>query len=331
MDIFGEARSVERPQFFDGQQLFASDLEDIAALHRRMRWLHNSSLHQPGVGNGFAVAGRRGDREVLVQPGYALDCFGREIALVAAERLPVPPVAAEPDGSSVWFDLTASYPSDEDLDEVESRAGICVRGGVIRRREHPVLCWVRLKRDATGEPRPVSLTHAQAIQDAREIVLARAEVRQCQLESDLSTIQRRNARPPQLPRVVCGTQDAVWTPWSLVRQGRQAKLAAAVGLVATVDTREGKFRLTPSYTGRVAGVRPLEVKIPVVEDDDRVLYVLDLAAYVQDATPERFDLYVPLTGLSPGDDDFEIPDDDIQVIADVARDDWGITWMAVEG
>jgi hypothetical protein len=330
VDIFDEARSIERPQFFDGQQLFASDLEDIVSLHRRMRWLHNRSLHQPGIGNGFAVAGRRGDREVLVQPGYALDCFGREIALVAAERLPVPPVAAEPDGSSVWFDLTASYPADKDLDEVESRAGVCVRGGVIRRREHPVLCWVRLKRDPTGDPRPVSSTHAQAIQDARELVLARIEVRQCMLESDLSTIQRRNARPPQLPRVVCGSQDAAWTPWNVVTGGYQAYLVSPVGLKAAVDTREGTFRVTPSYTGRVAGLRPLEVTIPVVGNDDRVLYVLDLAGYVQNPTPEGFDLYVPLTSLSRYDD-VDIDDDDIGTIAEAARDAWGVTWMAVEG
>ena len=64
-------------RFFDGQQLFASDLQGIEVSDREQRELHNRSLHQPGVGNGYAVSGPKGDREVVVQPGYALDADGR--------------------------------------------------------------------------------------------------------------------------------------------------------------------------------------------------------------------------------------------------------------
>ena len=42
-----------------------------------MRWLHNRSLHQPGVGNGYKVTGTQGDRQVTIGPGYALDAYGR--------------------------------------------------------------------------------------------------------------------------------------------------------------------------------------------------------------------------------------------------------------
>src|SRR5215210_5535230 len=106
MSLFDETRSVERPHFFDGQALFASDLDGIADFHRGMRWLHNSSLHQIGIGNGLAVSGRRGDREVLVQAGYALDSLGREIVLLDTQTEPVPPVAGERDGGPVYYDLT---------------------------------------------------------------------------------------------------------------------------------------------------------------------------------------------------------------------------------
>ena len=59
MENLLERRFIERLQFFNGQRLFASDLQGLEAFSRGMRWLHNKSLHQPGIGNGFAVAGKK--------------------------------------------------------------------------------------------------------------------------------------------------------------------------------------------------------------------------------------------------------------------------------
>ncbi len=73
MAALGPGGFVERLQFFDGQRLFASDLQQLEAFHRGMRELHNASLHQPGIGAGLAISGIPGDREVVVGPGYALD------------------------------------------------------------------------------------------------------------------------------------------------------------------------------------------------------------------------------------------------------------------
>ena len=78
MPIIGGTRFLERSRFFDGQRLFASDLQAVEAFGREMRWLHNQSLHQPGIGSGFAVSGSKGDREVVIQPGYAIDAEGRD-------------------------------------------------------------------------------------------------------------------------------------------------------------------------------------------------------------------------------------------------------------
>ena len=127
MEFLKETRFIERLQFFNGQRLFASDLQGLEAFNREMRWLHNQSLHQPGIGNGFAVSGKKGDREVTVGPGYAIDAEGREIVLTQTEVEPVPPVAGEEDGSPVVFDLTVSYPDDASLEETERREGICCK------------------------------------------------------------------------------------------------------------------------------------------------------------------------------------------------------------
>ena len=63
MSIIGSTQFLERIQFFNGERLFASDLQALEAFNREMRWLHNQSLHQAGVGSGFQVTGNIGDRQ----------------------------------------------------------------------------------------------------------------------------------------------------------------------------------------------------------------------------------------------------------------------------
>lgn len=59
MAQIGSTRYLEQVQFFNGERLFASDLQTLEEFQREMRWLHNRSLHQPGVALGLAVAGER--------------------------------------------------------------------------------------------------------------------------------------------------------------------------------------------------------------------------------------------------------------------------------
>src|SRR5512139_2365951 len=115
MSFIDETPSIERQRFFDGQRLFAADLQRIEEFNREMRWLHNQSLHQPGIGNGFAVSGRKGDREVRVGAGYAIDDRGREIVLTTTRTIPVLPVAGDVDGKAKRYVLTVQYPEVEDL------------------------------------------------------------------------------------------------------------------------------------------------------------------------------------------------------------------------
>src|SRR5262245_28565367 len=96
MSSLDQTKDLERRRFFNYERLFAADLNDQESFHREMRWLHNSSLHQPGVGNGYKVTGAKGDREVTIGPGYALDSDGREIVLLHTVVQPIPPVAGEP-------------------------------------------------------------------------------------------------------------------------------------------------------------------------------------------------------------------------------------------
>jgi hypothetical protein len=321
--MFDDTRSVERPAFFDGQQLYADDLQGLAGFHRAMRWLHNSSLHQPGVGNGFAVAGRRGDREVRIDPGYALDAEGREIVLLEPQVEPVPPVARDTDGGPVAYDLTVAYPADDELEEAETREGVCLPRGVVRLRERPVFCWVRLARDVGGQLRPVDPRHALDLQLARKVVLTRALVRDCKLEADLSIAERRNARPDPCPHIACGHEDpVVWEPWQIeLPDGDGGTQPFALGLLADVDTSAAGFRLVPTYQARVDGPRPLMMEI----DSGEFEPVLDVPAFVTSPARDAFRCFVPVVGLGG-----EMAQDRIGALLDAASAAWGLTWMGVE-
>src|SRR5918996_6138934 len=87
---------IERVTFFTGQRLTEKDLAALQRANRELRWLHNRSLHSWGIGIGLAVAGERGDSAVTVEPGYGVDCLGREIILTERRGIPVPAVSHGP-------------------------------------------------------------------------------------------------------------------------------------------------------------------------------------------------------------------------------------------
>jgi hypothetical protein len=294
-----ETRTIERQLFFDGQRLFAPDMQGLEAFNREMRWLHNESLHQPGIGNGFAVSGEKGDRQVTIGPGYAIDAQGREIVLIEARQEQVPPVAGKADGSPVFYDLAVAYPADEDLETAETRAGVCQPRGAVRLREEPVFCWVRLTETEAGDLVACDARLGADVESGQKIVLARAEVLNCQLNSVLSVAQRRSARPAKQPYVACGKAELkdleiVWfVDRELVKDFIAEQLLSAAslnnvaaigqiglingvllvgpyilpfGIKVTIDTCQANFLTTPCYTARIEGSRSNEIDLTGLEE-----------------------------------------------------------------
>lgn len=260
MSIIGSSEYLERIQFFNGERLFASDLQSLESFNREMRWLHNQSLHQAGVGSGFQVVGNTGDRQVSVSPGYALDSCGREIVLTEMQVLPIPPVADNGSGGPAFYDLTVSYPDDSQLIPSETRVGVCVPAGVVSLREAPVFCWVQLSDDPSNH-QPVDQRMKSRITKGLYLVLAQVQVFNCQLKQPVSTVPRRNARPATRPRIACG---AAQNPgWKVVDLGtgetsRDSEIVVPFGellFTASVDTTAGGFQSKPFYTVRLIGPR----------------------------------------------------------------------------
>jgi hypothetical protein len=367
MNFLNQTRFIERLQFFNGQRLFATDLQGLEAFNREMRWLHNKSLHQPGIGNGLAVSGKKGDREVTIGPGYAIDAEGHEIVLTQSVAEPVPPVAGEEDGRPALFDLTISYPDDAFLEETERREGICRQpGGVIRLQEEPVFCWVRLKE--SGQPLDDQLK--SEIAAGMRIVLARAEVLNCQLDKDISIAQRLSARPAKQPYVCCGTAEPDWQPWMIATFEPEGILAdrealnrlricpfiSPVGLQAEIDTSQCRFLTAPCYSARISGPRIKQITTSsdagpqVFVAGQTFTIVIDGLVQIINPLPNKFTVQILLLVqlLLPATDSGEINlaplagrgaakrqvsqlEEALQKFIKDNFSDWHLVWMGVEG
>ena len=339
MPIIGTSRFNERIKFFNGQRLFASDLQDVEQFNREMRWLHNQSLHQAGVASGYAVTGNKDDREVTIEAGYAIDSLGREIVLTQPEVLQIPPVANDGQGNPVYYDLTVSYPSDLLLKETETRDGICASRSAVRLREKPVFCWIELISQssvfgakAITEGRQAKLaTLNKQVEDGLRIRLARAEILNCKLNQPLSVAQRRNAKPPPQPFIFANRTEKN-LQWNAVAK------AFAIEVTVRVDTSAAHFRTPPRYVANVIG--PREVK-PVI-DGTEITLIIDGFERIYSLSDElspgfsendsddrigfKFSLLIPSMLI----DLRTVTLDKIAAALNPALKDWYVEWMGVE-
>jgi hypothetical protein len=261
--------SADRPMWFPGQVLTADDLTATQDVDTGLRRLHHRMLHGWGIAFGLAVTGRRGQAQVEVGAGYALDGRGTELVLPHPVPMPVPPVAGGPDGGPRHFTLVLRWTEDEDAFTVD-RPGACGTEGAVRRSDAPTLSWVD-----PGEVR-VGL----------DIVLAEVRVQSCRLVDPPGPTLRRLLNPPPTPYTATGRTPAGDTDWNVVADQGEAPWALQV----TVDTSEAGFGDTPTYLARVAGPRLVEAGLTAFGQP----FLLDGPAHIEAPEPGRFQLLVPL-------------------------------------
>jgi hypothetical protein len=321
MSILDETRFVERLQFFNGQRLFADDLQGIEAFNREMRWLHNRSLHQSGIGNGFAVRADKGDREVWIGPGYALDAHGREIVLTQPLTLQVPPVSADDDGNPVAYDLAVRYPEDEYLEEAETRAGVCGAYGVVRREEAPVFCWIRLARDVRDQLTAMDPKLKQAVENGMLITVARVKVLDCRLHRFVSVAERRDARPDRLPYIACDVVEQV--AWEVTASSVTERRCGRDILTADIETKDAGFEITPCYMAAILG--PRRRRMESIHHEFVDVLLVD-RVHVQEPRHDGFTALVVVD---------LVPSSGIVRSAEVDeawfRENWRLQWLGVEG
>lgn len=297
---------LERPIFFDGQRLTAADLTAVQEYQRQMRWLHNRSLHTWGIVFGLEVTAQRGDRELTVQGGLALDCLGRELLLSDAVTLPIPPVASKNKKPAGYY-LTISYVEDNQLTPTEMEEGVCETNGAVRLPEK-----ARLRFQSLFDQDP-SVRYSSG----KDVILATISVENCKLTASPATKERRDARPANQPYVATGFTTANQTTWSAFEVG-----GSTVGLKAVVDTSAAGFGATPLYSAQVVGSRVLV--------DERGL--MDGMINIADATPTGFTLLMIFpSGLQTGDQNLN-PDEVFSDPVMLAQGlEWSVAWLGIEG
>jgi len=306
---------LSRVTFFDGQRLAADDLNDAATVQRELRWLHNRSLHNWGIGLGFAVTGGKGDRQVQIGPGYAVDCCGREIILTETIGKNVPARAGDASGQAVVFYLVAAYPDDAALAVLDRQQGECDADGAVRLAERAAIYW-----KAQGE---------QTVETGMEIVLAQAKVQNCQLAAPISVDQRRTARASQQPVIASGATPAgstSWTAWTIVAGDSEVVL----GVKTDVDTSEARFGTTPQYQARLRGERVLAGGGTIDGP-----FMIDGTVFVDAPTRNGFTLFVAMewdgtAGLGQIALNPSALLEPRQSLLDVTRTNWSVVWVGVE-
>jgi hypothetical protein len=300
---------LARPAFFDGQRLDAADLAAVYDYHRQLRWLHNRALHGWGVATGYAVAGRRGGRELSVTPGYALDCEGRDLVLARQATLDVPPFAGAAAGGPLELYLTASYADDDALAPSESRDGVCHDGGAVRRGESP-----RLRFQNPRDPSDPATRFRRGL----DVILATVLVEDCRLAATPSTAGRRDARPPTQPFVAAGGTVPADTAWAFFPAA-----GAPAGVQTRVDTSGAGFRRTPSYVASVVGRRELAPNGPLVDGFPTVAQPSPAGFTLQLAMPR--DLVVGARALNPGS---AFTPSLLATLRSTLQ--WSVSWIGVE-
>ncbi len=91
--------AIERVRYWQGQTLRSRDFNDQLSHDASLRWWHNRAIHNTyGI-----VAGLRSgvhQEQIVIAPGLAYDCFGRE--LLCLDRRSIAPPPDEPDGPESW-------------------------------------------------------------------------------------------------------------------------------------------------------------------------------------------------------------------------------------
>ena len=305
MTPIGSTKFIERFRFFDNERLIAPDLQGMDDFARQMRWLHNRSLHQPGVASGYAVAGEKGDREVTIQPGYAIDSLGREIVLTQPYTQPVPPQAGDGQGGRAIFDLTVAYP--DTLPVSETRTADCTSAvpGAVRLDESPVFCWV-------GTSIADKKLRDQLDAGTR-IALGRAKVLNCQLYERISVAQRRDARPGVHPIVFAAIANNI--NWKV----KDTPFGIEVAPPDPVDTSAAGFRTTPGYFASLADDPIITLKGNAVR--------LDVLLSIANPTASGFEISLLIPSLLVAVAGLESID---EVKSALGTLHWRIEWMGVE-
>lgn len=263
---------TQRVRHFEGELLTARDLQDDVAYETRLRGLHVRALHNTwGIALGFDVRLDPNETTVLLGPGIAYDCRGREIISSRTIAVPAPhrPVPVQ-DG---WFDLVMRH---HDLNALlEGRRGYdCLGDGIHPSEERPAVRWA-----FAGEPTGADAPDlAEDVRPGEDIPLARFRISDSGTFGEPDFTFRRHAQGMVRPHIA-GSQVAGDLEFNDTQMAWQTR----------VDTSAAGFSQTPFYFACLDEHPLLALRRRSSGDDSGSLDVLRslLGPFVSIRTPGR--------------------------------------------
>lgn len=237
-----EKRKLERVQYWQGQMLRSRDFRDIEAGEAQRRWWHNRALHSAyGVAEGLNCSPYPSDAltGVLVSPGVAYDCFGRELILEKSQIVRLP--ANAPLSLTGTISLLMRYKAPAQAPKADERMEACWTGSGCIAAGTAEFIWIM--GDQVDPSEGVSLC-------AVDYTKGTGRLRKYHL--------RPSVRPQSRPLLASGTTipgDTPWDPWSagFLFDANDSPVTDFIGVETWVDTSAAGFNQIPCYFAWLEG------------------------------------------------------------------------------
>jgi hypothetical protein len=204
---------LDRIHHVPRELLRSRDFRDALEADSQLQWWHQRAVHDSfGIVEGLAVELGTDTGSVVVAPGVAFDCFGRELQLFEQRIVSIPEEA-------VRMTLLARYPRGREVHRVSAGCGCRAGHG------EADLLWRETARVDARAGVPLALLDPNG-------------------DPQLEAVSVR-ARALARPRVGAGATQPNGTPWQPFR--RPETIRAFDGVEVRVDTRAVGFTDTPCY------------------------------------------------------------------------------------
>jgi hypothetical protein len=205
---------------------------------------------------------------------------------------------------------------------------------VVRRREVPVFCWVRLASDGGPAVDSTGIAQKQLL-SRRKIILAQVEIFNCQLKQPVCVVHRCNARPDCGPHIGCG--QASLDPLELqsfdLDEDTAPEDLVVIFQSTVISTTAAAFQTVPYYSANVQGERWLKMDSPAGAAGSFPIFAYEHVR-IEKSYVDKFTASVLVFPLLTRRLEALIKNGNLQnvasQIADEVRKKWTLVWMGVE-
>ncbi len=305
-----EGRDLQRLRYSRGQALLSKDFRDQQSIESQLRAWHNRALHNAfgvarGFGAGLAVSLDAANNRVIVEPGLAYDCFGRELILRRRKSAPLP---SEVDETLLLIRRKESRhaPPPGDL----SGSWLPEPGRLVD--GEPELIWMPAKLATVRDGVPIA--RARTVGGTDETF---------ELDPDFIPLQ---SRPLARPRIAQGATIPGATAWEVWRLSSQVELPDAVAsLQVRIDASSAGFTSeddlsAPAYFARLQG--PLSK----VNNQKEIEFGCVYLSHIDEISVDSFTFRFLIAVFNPRDGGFE-PAQDARAF--LQRQEVYVSWLGI--